>query len=378
MNKQSMMENFPARNTRSITREQALDVAIKAETSRDFRPGIGDITVGMSSGTSGKHGIFLVSKEERLRWAGILLARTLPRSLLKQVLLPWLPPLRIAFFLRANSNLYNTLNSRRIDFAFHDLMKGIDVAIPALNANPPHALVAPATVLSALAAAKTEGRLHIQPDHIISVAEVLEPEDHDRIMQAFQCSPHQIYQATEGFLGYTCESGNLHLNETHLHIEKCWLDDEQTRFQPVITDFSRKTQLIVRYQLNDILRIAPQPCSCGRAETTIAAIEGRCDEILWMRGINSGQPVAIYPDILRRTMMLVSPALTEYAVRQSGTCWHIDLLVDGNIDHAKSAVEHAIDRLCADLATQPPTLTFGLWQPPLPGQKRRRLWCESS
>ena len=378
MDKSFMMAQFDGLNTRNITLVQASDVARQAEQSRDFSPVIGDITVGMSSGTSGKHGVFLVSKEERLRWAGTLLTKVLPDHLLWQMLKPWQPPVKIAFFLRANSNLYTTLNSHRIDFVFYDLLQGVESAIPNLNHNRPDVLVAPASVLLALAKAKQMDILKIQPTHIISVAEVLEISDSVLIEQVFGIKPHQIYQATEGFLGYTCEQGNLHLNETHLIIEKEWLDQEHQYFTPVVTDFSRTTQLIVRYRLNDVLRIAPTPCPCGRAETTIASIEGRADEILWLPSIADSALMPVYPDLIRRSMMLVVPQLTEYQIIQQQHCWQIDFLLE-NDSQRTNAIEDItaqLTNLCGLLNLQLPLLQFGLWQLPKAGTKRRRLICQ--
>jgi len=98
MDKAALMSDFAGFNTRALSLEQVLPVALQAERSRDFSPTLGDITVGLSSGTSGAQGVFLVSSVERQRWAGILLARTLPRALLPRLLCPWLAPLRIAFF----------------------------------------------------------------------------------------------------------------------------------------------------------------------------------------------------------------------------------------------------------------------------------------
>ncbi|MEX5612996.1 adenylate synthase, partial [Pseudomonas protegens] len=143
---------------------------------------------------------------------------------------------------------------------FHDLTLGLAASLQRLNQQNPDVLVAPATVLRGLAQAALAGQLTIRPRHILSVAEVLESTDAELVQQAFGRKPQQIYQASEGFLGYTCEAGTLHLNESHLHIEPQWLDAERTRFQPIITDFSRRTQLIVRYRLNDILRVASAPC----------------------------------------------------------------------------------------------------------------------
>ncbi len=378
MDKSFMMAQFDELNTRNITFEQASAVARQAEQSRDFSPVIDDITVGMSSGTSGKHGIFLVSKEERLRWAGTILAKVLPDHLLWKIVKLWQPPVKIAFFLRANSNLYTTLNSSRINFGFYDLLQGIELAIPNLNHNPPDVLVAPASVLLALVKAKQTGALEIQPTHIISVAEVLETTDAVLIEQAFGIKPHQIYQATEGFLGYTCEEGNFHLNETHLIIEKEWLDEAHQYFTPVVTDFSRTTQLIVRYRLNDVLRVAPTPCPCGRAETTIASVEGRADEILWLSSLSDSVLIPVYPDLIRRAMMLVLPQLTEYQIIQKQLSWQIDFLVDNDSERPK-ALEDIIAqlaKLCEQLNLQLPLLQFGVWQSPQAGVKRRRLICQ--
>jgi len=381
MDKAAMMAEFARRNSANISTEDAQTIALQAEQSRDFsptliHPDLGELTVGLSSGTSGQRGLFLVSREERLRWAGILLAKTLPISLLKQILFFWRRPLSIAFFLRANSNLYNTLNSRRIDFGFYDLLQGVDKYVEQLNQQQPHALVAPPTVLRRLAELRLQGELTINPQHILSVAEVLEPDDAQLITTAFAQTPHQIYQATEGFLAYTCERGNLHLNEAQIYIEKEWLDE--TRFQPVITDFSRTTQIIARYKLNDILRIAETPCACGRAETTIAAIEGRADQILHLPNLQNNKVTAIFPDVVRRAIMLVNPPVKEYRIVQNNMDWKIDLPADNHQLEQQQSVRAAIAQLCEQFQTQLPQIEFANWQAPSPGTKRRRIICEES
>ncbi|GFM64162.1 adenylate synthase [Pseudomonas cichorii] len=373
MDKATLMGDFAGFNTRGLSLEQVLPIARQAEESRDFSPTLGDMTVGLSSGTSGNQGVFLVSALERQRWAGILLARTLPRRFLPRLLCFWREPLGIAFFLRANSRLYTTLSSRRIDFAFHDLTLGLEASFARLNAQNPDVLVAPATVLRGLAEARLSGRLTIRPTHILSVAEVLESDDADAVLKAFGVAPQQIYQASEGFLGYTCEQGTLHLNESHLHIEPQWLDAGHTRFQPIITDFSRRTQMIVRYRLNDILRVAQAPCPCGRVERAIAAVEGRADDILWLPSLAGDRLHALYPDVMRRALLMHGTALQEYEIHQQGLHWQVNLLARD--DHASlcQALTDSFQALCADHALQPPRLSFGHWQAPPPHAKRRRL-----
>lgn len=373
MDKAAMMADFQAYNTHGIGLDEAIQVAFKAETTRDFAPMLGDLTVGLSSGTSGNRGVFLVSQAERLRWAGILLGRALPRHLLGRLLAPWRPALRIAFFLRANSNLYTTLNSRRIDFGFYDLLLGAEAALPRLNASQPDVLVGPPSLLRALAAEARAGRLVIAPSHVISVAEVLEDSDREALRAAFNVATHQLYQATEGFLGYTCEHGTLHLNESFVHLEPDWLDAAHSRFQPIITDFTRTSQLIVRYRLNDVLRVTTQPCPCGRAERAIAAVEGRADEVLWLPALGSGRAVAVYPDLIRRAMLFAGPAVREYELTQIGMHLEIGLLPDGERAEAVARVTSELAKLWQSLAVQAPNLAFGAWQAPQPGVKRRRV-----
>lgn len=373
MDKATLMGDFAGFNTAGLSLEDVLPFARDAEATRDFSATLHGITVGLSSGTSGNQGVFLVSAIERQRWAGILLARALPSRLLGRLLCPWKAPLRIAFFLRANSRLYDTIASRRIDFAYHDLTLGLPASLARLTTQQPDILVAPATVLRGLAEAALAGRLVIAPQHILSVAEVLENDDARMIHQAFNIVPQQIYQASEGFLGYTCEQGTLHLNEAYLHIEPDWLDPEHTRFQPIITDFSRHTQLIVRYRLNDVLRVADTPCSCGSAELAIAAVEGRTDDILWLSDLAGSSLRALYPDVVRRALLLQGEVLQEYSIEQHGLHWKVEVQSVDNHDELCQSVTDAVQKLCKQQGLCPPKLSFGIWQAPPPYAKRRRL-----
>lgn len=113
MDKTLMMERFDEMNTAHIELSQAMELALKAEETRDFSPTLaGNITVGLSSGTSGHRGLFVVAPKEKVLWLATILARFLPTLFRKE---------RIALFLRANSNLYDSLNLLHIKFAFFDI-----------------------------------------------------------------------------------------------------------------------------------------------------------------------------------------------------------------------------------------------------------------
>ncbi|WP_035373167.1 F390 synthetase-related protein [Pseudoduganella violaceinigra] len=372
VDKQTMLAHFDGMNTAGITLDEATQAGLAAETARDFTPQLRGITVGLSSGTSGTRGVFLVSPGERARWAGIMMARALPRKLMRQ-LLAGNRPVKVAFFLRANSNLYTTLKSRRVDFRFYDLVQGVDCHLAGLIAQQPDLLVAPARILGRLAELALDGVLPIRPERVISVAEVLEPDDKARIEQAFGQQVHQLYQCTEGFLAYTCDAGVLHLNEEFVHVEPEWLDEDKTRFTPIITDFSRTTQLIVRYRLGDVLRLRSTPCGCGAAGSAIEAIEGRCDDVLWLHSAQDASPAPLFPDMVRQAVASAPATLPDYRIEQRGMTWRI--AVADEEDASCAELTAALRRLTARHQLTPPIFERMPFSETDAHVKRRRIRC---
>jgi len=308
IDKTTMMANFDRLNTVGIRQTDAFAVALRAEAARDFSPTLGSITVGLSSGTSGSRGIFLASASERYRWAGVALAKVLPAPL-------WTMQ-RVAFFLRANSNLYATVGSRRIRFEFFDLLDPLARHVARLNALQPTVLVAPPSLLRQLASKVVHGALRIAPQKIVAVAEVLDPLDEALIQAGFGQTVHQVYQATEGFLASTCRYGTLHLHEEFVAIQKADLDPALRKFSPIITDFNRTSQPIIRYRLNDILTERAAPCPCGALTTALESIEGRCDDLFYLRAAADDAWVTIFPDFIRRCVITSSAPIEAYRVRQ--------------------------------------------------------------
>lgn len=49
---------------------------------------------------------------------------------------------------------------------------------------------------------------------------------------------------------------------------------DERRFTPVITDFTRQTQPIVRYKLDDVLVVSDKPCPCGTLRGRLAILKG--------------------------------------------------------------------------------------------------------
>ncbi|MGA1837987.1 F390 synthetase-related protein [Herbiconiux sp. 11R-BC] len=388
VDKSVLLEHFDALNTRGVRLADALGVALEAERTRDFRPVLGgDLTVGLSSGTSGRRGVFLVSPRERMLWAGTILGRVLDGASLRQVLMPWRPPLGIAFFLRAGGNLYESVASSRIRFAFFDLTEPLEAHLERLVAamdagRGPEVLVAPPSVLDALAVRALRGEPSVAPRLVISVAEVLEPATAERVRRAWGSEPRQVYQATEGLLGISCDRGALHLNEESVHVEREWLGtapgEGRTRFTPVVTDFDRRTQIIARYRLDDVLRVdagAPERCACGRVTAVIAAVDGRADAVLRLPSADGLRVVEVFPDAVRRVMAVESGGFADWRIRQLGLGLRV-ALAEPHPD-AGARVTAALAALFESYGCAAP-VELVPWVPPLPAEKVRRIVREDA
>ncbi len=361
VDKRTVLADFAAFNRHGTSLEEALAVATAAERARDFASTLpGGVTVGLSSGTSGTRGVFLVSEAESRLWAGILMGQLMAPATLR---LMARRPLRIALFLRANSNLYETLGSGRVSFSWHDLTTPLAEHLPRLAGTD--VLVAPASVLRRIAEARPAG---LEPRQVVSVAETLEPDDETVIAAAFGRPVEQIYQATEGLLAVSCPAGRLHLNEGHVHVEPEWIDT--TRFHPVVTDFTRTTQPVVRHRLDDVLLAAPAPCPCGRPGRSIAAVLGRADDVLSLAPLDGDRPVPVYPDVLRHAIALAGD-LGDYRVEQHGPQWRVAFTTRDEAAHARVVAETA--RLAGRLRARPPDVVPMGWPAQAPDAKRRRI-----
>ncbi len=347
IDKNVFMEQFNNINTVGINKTESMDLALQCERTRDFNKKIKGVTVGLSSGTSGHRGIFLVSDKERALWAGTILAKTLPKRHLFGV--------KVAFFMRADSNLYETVKSRLIKFRFFDMQKDIEQHFEELQQFQPTLLVAPPSCLIQIADRNTAGQ--IKPIKVISIAEVLEPSDAERIKAAFGVKVvHQIYQCTEGFLGATCEHGTLHINEEIIRIEKERLDER--RFIPIITDLKRKAQPIIRYRLNDVLVEKKEPCKCASPLLALEKIEGRQDDVFEFSGENGVVPV--FPDFIRRCI-LFADGIGEYRVQQLSP-YKILILADGLTEIAKRQITTEFEKLAKYYSFTVPDIEFQPYQ----------------
>lgn len=318
INKSIMMENLGDLLTVRLDIEQATELAKKAERSRDFSSKIGPYSIGFSSGTSGSRGMHFVSEKEQASWAGFMLSRGLDDSIFSRQ--------KIGLILRANSNTFESIGSNRIKFCFYDLMRPLEEIHQMILQDQLDILIGPPSVLRYLADVQSP----LKVNKLVSAAEVLDEIDRKHIEAHFGQIVHQFYSSTEGEIATTCELGTLHLNEGIMVVQKDWVDKEKGWYHPIISDFKRSTQPIIRYRLNDILVASMQACKCGDAREAIDSIMGRQDDIFLIKQRDGGGYEQIVPDLIRRAVMQMHPDITAYrAIQRTADEIVIQLLPEG-------------------------------------------------
>jgi putative adenylate-forming enzyme len=367
--KAEMMGCFDSYNTRGIALDRTLDVALRAESTRDFRETLNGTVVGLSSGTSGHRGIYLIDPWEQAAWAGVMLARGLDGLSLRRV--------TIALFHRANNRANERLNGGGRRFRYFDLMMPLSDAIAAIDAYRPDVLVAPPSLLGLLAVEFRAGRLQHRPVRIMSAAEVLEPQDSEAIGSAFDLPVHQIYLCTEGLIAVSCTLGHLHLQEdvVAVQIEPLPSHGDLPRGVPIVTDLWRTAQPIIRYRLNDVLQLEEKPCPCGSGFRVIAQIEGRCDDVFYFPD-GGPAPRPVYPDTIRRMVLLASAEIRDYQAfqdRPGSLRIHLETAPDA-FDGVRERMLAEAVRILALYGCRADAIQVdqGL-EPVTPGRKRRRV-----
>ena len=363
LDKPGWLEHFEGLNDRGLRLDDCLVVAREAEVRRSFDATLAGVSVGLSSGTSGRQWVFLTAPAERARWAGTVLAKALPS--LRE-------PARVALVLRSGGPLYQAVDGGRIAFRYVDLALDPDAIAEQLTDFAPTVLAAPPQVLDDLATRPAVGLGRLRPQVVYSIADVLDDDVAARVEAGFGVRLRQVYQATEGFLGISCAHGTLHLNEDLVHIEREVIDEASGRFVPIITDLYRTSQAIVRYRLGDVLLPGAANCPCGSVFTAIDRIEGRADDVLRFSD-GTGETRPVFADFIRAAI-LGAPAVVDFRLVQR---------VDGSLrlavrpERAQASAHLALQALLRSRGLRVPQI-FGMpWPVEAPTAKRRRVRRES-
>jgi putative adenylate-forming enzyme len=306
-----MMENLSHWNTCGLEKNEILEFCLEAERSRDFSKRLKGVNVGMSSGTSGNKGVEITSKsEENLMRAAFFARFSFPKK----------EKINLAFILRVTSPAF-TLNRFGHRLTYIGQLDSMENIVKKLNDLHPNIISAPPSMLKILTREAEERRLAVHPLKLVSYAEVLYPDVKDYLRRVFNCEVHEIYKCSEGAIAITCRYGNLHVNEDMVAIQLLNMDGSPTApgnpcHKLLITDLHKSSLPIIRYELNDIITLSTEKCSCGSHFRVIQKIHGRADDLFWGLRKTDRSRHFIYQDYISRTIISVSNGIEEFQAIQ--------------------------------------------------------------
>ena len=353
LNKEIMLTKFGRLNVDGITLNQVRGALDSGKAT------VGRFTVGQSSGTSGNRGVFLVSEAERFTWLGILLAKALPDVLLRRH--------RVAVALPGSRLYAAAAESGWLALRVFDPAEGVEASREAMVAFAPDVLVAAPRTLLRMAEWPD-----LRPRHVFSGSEVLDPLDRAALESAWGVRVREIYMATEGLLGVACPHGTLHLAEDVVAFEWEPAAAVSGLVKPVITDFTRRSQVMARYRMNDLLALSSTPCPCGSPLQAVEAVVGRADDLFLLEG---GR-VTVTPDVVRSAVVDADRRIEDFRVVQEGRERIVLSLTPDLPEAAATAARTALGLAFQRLGTNPEViLRRGLDDDPARKLRRvRRAW----
>jgi putative adenylate-forming enzyme len=311
VNKKIMMDNLTEYNTLGLNKDDLIHFALNVEKIRDFSTRFNGINIGMSSGTSGNKGIVITTKKEENYIKAMYASR---------LVLPIGEKLNCAFILRVSTPAFN-YNRSGNKLTYINQLQPMEKIIEQLEKLNPNVVSAPPSMLKILATELAKRRLKISPKLLYSYAEVLYPEVKEYLEKNFKCKVHEVYQGSEGYYALTCRHGNLHINEDMVFFELLNdrglpTKDGEPCHKLLVTDLHKKSQPIIRFELNDIITISKKKCSCGSNFRVIKQIQGRADDMFWGLRTDTKEPQFIFQDYISRTIISTSEDIEEYQATQ--------------------------------------------------------------
>lgn len=254
----------------------------------------GRYMIATTSGTTGSVGYFVTDAPAWASLNGALLARILRHRLIPREVLRFCFGRRYRMamtiatgghFITKLVSMFRPLLTRAVvDMRTFSVTSPIDHTIGRLNRFRPHYLHSYPTFLEALAHAKLEGVLDIEPEFISLGSEPFSENARSLVHAAFPGAEiSETYGATECIvMANQCREGRLHVNE-----DLCILEPVDRYGGPVpigapsakvyVTNLLNRAQPLLRYELQDSVTMLGGECPCGSPMAAIR-VEGRSDD----------------------------------------------------------------------------------------------------
>jgi len=241
----------------------------------------------------------------------------------------------------------------------------VEELVQQLDSLQPHVLRGFPSMLGLLVTEQLQGRLHINPCIIAGGGEPLTTELRKQLQTTWpKSSIFDIYGTQEGLRAMECNPGQgMHIFEDLSIVE---VVDEHNRPVPdgtlghkiLFTSLFGFTQPIIRYEISDMMMLAPEPCPCGQPFRRILAINGRNDDVLYLEG-RGGKQVAVHPVHFWNVLESFAD-IRQYQVvhERDGICLRL-MLQEGN-GHVARAVREQLARKLHALGVERPVVRVEL------------------
>lgn len=284
----------------------------------------GRYTLTTTSGTTGRHGIFVqdasatavtgaMTARVMATWIGLRGAGRIARR-----------GARMALVVPAGGHFASTVAAARLRDRSRvlvlDVRRPLRELVEELNAFQPTVLTPYASLGLMLAGEAEAGRLRIDPQLVVLSAEGLSIPDYERVATAFDATVRTSWAANEcPFLSYSCAEHWLHVNADWVAVEPV---DERYRPVPpgtvshtvLVTNLANRIQPILRYDLGDAIEVRPDPCGCG-APGPAVRVRGRTADLLTFTRPDR-EPVSLSP-LAVATLLESVPGLESFQLVQT-------------------------------------------------------------
>ncbi|MET0640830.1 MAG: AMP-binding protein [Hyphomicrobium sp.] len=166
-----------------------------------------------------------------------------------------------------------------------------ELLVEKLNTFQPNFITSYTSALETITQELEAGNLKLSGDleQITNISEPLPEAVAERVQTAFGVHVTNIYSMAE-CMALTCGCQATH--GSHLNDELAFLEVVDADNQPVpngtpgkkvlLTNLYNLAQPIIRYEIDDIVTISPEPCKCGSLLPLIQAVEGRAKDQFWL------------------------------------------------------------------------------------------------
>jgi putative adenylate-forming enzyme len=310
LTKAMMMEHFDELVTdRSLHLEDIRTFAAQGAVGQRFRS---QYYVTATSGSSGHPGFFLFNQAEWVsvlasfargqEWSGVRINLTRRQRMATVASIsPW----------HMSSQVAATVKSWWRPSLRLPASQPLSKTVVELNEWQPDVLISYASMAGVLAEEQLAHRLHIRPSVVYVASEVLTSQTRKLVKEAWGNEPYNQYAATEtaGIAAEHKACRRMHFFEDLVITE---VVDEQYRPVPLgeygakilVTTLFSRTQPLIRYELNDSIRVSTEPHNCGLPFTVLESVQGRIEDSLLLPSISGGN-VLIRPLVINRIMDIV-------------------------------------------------------------------------